>query len=139
VWIVWFVDGMKSGEIGCNGRRLWVEVIGELKMGDGVGRGFWIVRIIALVVGLAVAGSGLALAATPLDAAIVKQKVEERGVGKDLKVSLGDGSTVSGEIVWIGEEKFQLKAKKEPQPVDVSYAQVIRVGGAAWWMFWRRR
>ena len=108
-------------------------------MGDGVGRGFWIVRIVALVVGLAVAGSGLALAATPLDAAIVKQKVEERGVGKDLKVSLGDGSTVSGEIVWIGEEKFQLKAKKEPQPVDVSYAQVIRVGGPAWWMFWRRR
>ena len=105
-------------------------------MGDAVWRVF---RVVVLVVGLAVAGSGVALGAKPVDAATVKQKVEARGVGKDFKVGLGDGSTVSGEIVWIGEEKFQLKAKKEPQPVDVSYAQVIRVGGAAWWMFWRRR
>ena len=105
-------------------------------MGDAVWRVF---RVVVLVVGLAVAGSGVALGAKPVDAATVKQKVEERGVGKELKVSLGDGSTVSGEIVWIGEEKFQLKAKKEPEPVDVAYAQVIRVGGAAWWMFWRRR
>ena len=105
-------------------------------MGDAVWRVF---RVVVLVVGLAVAGSGVALGAKAVDAATVKQKVEERGVGKELKVSLGDGSTVSGEIVWIGEEKFQLKAKKEPQPVDVAYAQVIRVGGPAWWMFWRRR
>ena len=105
-------------------------------MGDGVRRVF---RIGALVVGLAVAGSGVAMGAKPLDAATVKQKVEARGVGKDLKVGLGDGSTVSGEIVWIGEERFQLKDKREPQPVDVSYAQVIRVGGSGWWMFWRHR
>ena len=105
-------------------------------MGDAVWRVF---RVVALVVGLAVAGSGVALGAKPVDAATVKQKVEERGVGKELKVSLGDGSTVSGEIVWIGEEKFQLKAKKEPQPVDVTYEQVTRVGGSGWWMFWRRR
>ncbi len=59
-------------------------------------------------------------------------------MGKDLKVSLGDGTTVSGEIVWIGEEGFQLKAKNEPQPTDVTFAQVTRVGGSAWWMFWRR-
>ena len=105
-------------------------------MGDAVWRVF---RVLLLVVGLALAGSGVALGAKPVDAATVKQKVEERGVGKELKVSLGDGSTVSGEIVWIGEEKFQLKAKKEPQPVDVTYEQVTRVGGSGWWMFWRRR
>ena len=98
-------------------------------MGDAVWRVF---RVVVLVVGLAVAGSGVALGAKPVDAATVKQKVEERGVGKELKVSLGDGSTVSGEIVWIGEEKFQLKAKKEPQPVDVTYEQVTRVGGSGW-------
>ncbi len=96
-------------------------------------------RLVALVVGIAVMGEGVALAAMPLDAATVKQKVVARGVGKDLKVGLGDGRTVSGEIVWIGEEGFQLKDKKEPEPTDVTFAQVTRVGGSGWWMFWRRR
>ncbi len=105
-------------------------------MGDGVWRIF---RLVALVVGIAVMGEGVARATTPLDAATVKQKVVSRGVGKDLKVGLGDGRTVSGEIVWIGEEGFQLKAKNEPEPTDVRFAQVTRVGGSGWWMFWRRR
>lgn len=96
-------------------------------------------RLVALIVGIAVLGEGAALAAAPLDPATVRQKVVERGVGKELKVGLGDGRTVSGEIVWIGEEGFQLKTKNELQPTDVTFAQVTRVGGSGWWMFWRRR
>jgi hypothetical protein len=105
-------------------------------MTEGVRRVF---RLVALAVGIAVMGEGAALGATKtLDAAAVKQKVVERGVGKEMKVGLGDGRTVSGEIVWIGEESFQLKSKKEPQPTDVTFEQVTRVGGSGWWMFWRR-
>ena len=105
-------------------------------MTEGVRRVF---RLVALAVGIAVMGEGAALGATKtLDAAAVKQKVVERGVGKEMKVGLGDGRTVSGEIVWIGEEGFQLKSKHEPQPTDVTFEQVTRVGGSGWWMFWRR-
>ena len=106
-------------------------------MAEAVRRVF---RLVALVVGIAVMSEGAALAATrTLDAAAVKQKVVERGVGKELKVGLGDGRTVGGEIVWIGEEGFQLKSKNEPEPTDVRFAQVTRVGGSGWWVFWRRR
>jgi hypothetical protein len=83
--------------------------------------------LVSLVVICKLMGNDIALAAKPMDAATVKQKVDARGIGKDLKVTEAGGTTITGSIVWIGEESFRLKVKNEPQPTEISFAQVTDV------------
>jgi hypothetical protein len=84
--------------------------------------------LVFLVVIFLLMGQGVALAAKPMDAATARDKVNQLGVGKGLKVTKAGGTTIRGEIIWIGEEGFQLKVKDEPLPVDVSFEQVTGIG-----------
>lgn len=88
---------------------------------------FRLFRLVSLVIVCTLMGNDVVLAATPMDAATVKQKVDARGVGKGLKVTETGGTTITGSIVWIGEEGFRLKVKNEPQPTEISFAQVTGV------------
>lgn len=87
-----------------------------------------LMRITALLLIPVLLGNNLAYAAKkPIDAAQIKAKVEARGVGQGVRVTLADKTEQKGLIVSIGEQSFALKPRNAAQPVDVSYASVTAV------------
>jgi hypothetical protein len=87
-----------------------------------------LVRITALLLISVILGNNFAYAAKkPIDVAQVKAKVQARGVGQGVRVTLLDNTEEKGLITSIGDQSFAVKAKNRPQPVEVSYAQVTGV------------
>ena len=67
----------------------------------------------------------LALAAKkPVEAAAMKGKVRQRGVGRGVRVTLDDKTEAKGLIVSLGEQSFMLKSNGADQPRAIPYAQV---------------
>lgn len=63
----------------------------------------------------------------PADPAVMKARVQARGVGQGVRVMLADNTQVKGLVVSIGEESFALKPTGSDQPLDIRYTQVIGV------------
>lgn len=87
-----------------------------------------LVRFTALLLIPAMLGNSLAFAVMkPVDPTAIKTKVEARGVGRGVRVTLSDKTEVKGLIVSIGEQSFAVKAKGSQQPEDIQFSQVTGV------------
>jgi hypothetical protein len=63
----------------------------------------------------------------PVDPAVMKAKVQARGVGQGVRVTMADKTETKGVIVSIGEQSFLVKPKGAAQPQEIRYAQVTGV------------
>jgi hypothetical protein len=85
-------------------------------------------RLAAILLVPALLGNNLALAAKkPVDPAAIKAKIQARGVGQGVRVTLTDQTDVKGTIVAISDQSFALKLKKGSEPQEFEYAQVTGV------------
>lgn len=62
-----------------------------------------------------------------IDPAAMKAKVQARGVGQGVRVTLLDKTEAKGLIVNIGERAVTVKAKDTDQPREIEYAQITGV------------
>lgn len=69
----------------------------------------------------------VAAAAKPEDPAVIKARVQARGVGNGVRVTFADNTEAKGAIVSIGDQSFMLKAKHDAQPREIQYAQLTGV------------
>ncbi|MGO9340612.1 MAG: hypothetical protein ACLPY1_24325 [Terracidiphilus sp.] len=69
----------------------------------------------------------VAAAAKPADPAAMKAKVQLRGIGQGVRVTLADKTETKGVIVSIGEQAFAVKPKGAAQPQEIQFAQVTGV------------
>ena len=69
----------------------------------------------------------VASAAKPVDPAVMKARVQARGVGNGVRVTLADNTEAKGVIVSISAQSFMLKAKHSDQPREIEYAQLTGV------------
>lgn len=63
----------------------------------------------------------------PVDPAAMKAKVQARGVGHGIRVTMADSTETKGVIVSIGEQSFMVKPKGAVQPQEIQYAKVTGV------------
>ncbi|HUD21712.1 MAG TPA: hypothetical protein VMQ60_02610 [Acidobacteriaceae bacterium] len=93
-----------------------------------------IVRAIAAVLAVVLLGNSVAFAAgapkvkTAMDPVKLKQTLTTRGIGKSVKVTELDGTTISGNLTAVLDDAFDVTLKKATQPVTISYSQVSKVG-----------
>jgi hypothetical protein len=88
-----------------------------------------IVRAIAPVLAVVLLSNSVAFAAnTALDPVKLKQNLTTRGIGKSVKVTELDGTTVSGNLMAIRDDTFDVTLKKATQPITISYSQVSKEG-----------
>ena len=87
------------------------------------------IRFIAMVLISALLSNSLAFASKkPADPAVLKAKIQARGVGQGVRVTLTDATQVTGMIVSIGDQSFALTPnKKNSQPREIAYAQLTAV------------
>jgi len=84
-----------------------------------------LMRFTATLVIVALLSNNLAFAKKkPVDPAVMKARIQIRGVGRGVRVTLSDTTEVKGLIVSIGDQGFRLKAKHEDQPREIPFAQV---------------
>jgi hypothetical protein len=85
-------------------------------------------RFAAMLLVPALLSNSLAFAAKkPVDPAVMKAKIQARGVGQGVRITLVDQTDVKGLIVAIREHGFTLKPKKGVETREIDYAQVIGV------------
>jgi hypothetical protein len=63
----------------------------------------------------------------PVDPAAMKAKVQARGVGHGIRVTMADSTETKGVIVSIGEQSFTVKPKGAVQPQEIQFTQVTGV------------
>ena len=86
------------------------------------------VRLTAILLIPAMFSNNLAFAAkNPVDPASVKAKLQSRGVGHGVRVTMADNTEAKGLIVSLGDQSFAVKSKGAAQPREIQYAQVIGV------------
>jgi len=87
------------------------------------------IRFIAMVLISALLSNSLAFASKkPADPAVLKAKIQARGVGQGVRVTLTDATQVTGMIVSIGDQSFALRPKKKNAgPQEIAYAQLTAV------------
>jgi len=62
-----------------------------------------------------------------MDATKLHQKLSARGIGKGVKVTETDGTTISGILVVIDTDSFQITPKKATQPTLIQNTQVVKL------------
>jgi hypothetical protein len=86
------------------------------------------IRLTAMLSIAALLTNSVAFAANkPVDPAVMKAKVQARGVSQGVRVTMADNSEVKGLIVSIGEQSFTVKAKHADRPQEIQYAQLTGV------------
>ena len=63
----------------------------------------------------------------PVDPAALKAKIQARGIGQGVRITLIDQTDVKGTIVAIGDQSFALKLKKGSEPREFEYAGITGV------------
>jgi hypothetical protein len=86
-----------------------------------------VMRSTALLLIPALLSSSFAFAARPLTPPAVKTKLEARGLGHGIRVTLLSNGEAKGKIVSIGDQSFVLQAKGADAPQTIEYAQVTGV------------
>jgi len=85
-------------------------------------------RSTALSLILLMLGNATAFSASkPIDPAAEKAKIEARGVGQGVRVTMLDKTEVKGVIASIGEQSFVLSKQRGAQPRTIEYAQISGV------------
>jgi hypothetical protein len=91
-------------------------------------RALQMVRATAAVLAVVLLGNSVAFAAgTAPDPVKLKQKLATHGIGKSVRVTELDGTTINGNIVAIRDDDFDLTVKKTAQPVTIAYSRVARI------------
>jgi hypothetical protein len=86
------------------------------------------IRLTAVLLITALLGNSFAFAAKkPIDPAVIKAKIQERGVGQGVRVVLVDKTEAKGTIITIGEQSFTVKSKGAAQPREIEYVQISGV------------
>ncbi len=84
-----------------------------------------LVRLTATLLIPALLSSNFAFAAKrPIDPAVMKAKVQARGVGRGVRVTMADNTETKGVIISIGDQSFEVKPKGIAQPQEIQFAQV---------------
>jgi ABC-type phosphate transport system permease subunit len=87
-----------------------------------------LVRLTAMLLIPALLSSNLAFAASkPVDPAAMKAKLQARGVGNGVRVTLADNTEAKGLIVSLGDQSFTVKPKGAAPAQEIQYAQVTGV------------
>jgi hypothetical protein len=87
-----------------------------------------LVRFTAMLLIPALLSNNLAFAAkNPVDPAAMKAKLQARGVGHGVRITLADNTEAKGLIVSLGDQSFAVKPKNAAQPQEIQYAQVTGV------------
>jgi hypothetical protein len=85
-------------------------------------------RLTAMLLIPALMGNCFAFAANkPVDPAVMKAKVQARGVGRGVRATLTDQTEAKGVIVSVDEQSFTIKSKDAAQPREIQYTQVTGV------------
>jgi hypothetical protein len=85
-------------------------------------------RLTAMLVIPALLSNNLSFAAKgAVDPAVMKAKVQARGVGHGVRVTIADNTEVKGVIVSLSELSFTVKPRGAAQPREIQYAQVTGV------------
>lgn len=85
-------------------------------------------RLTAMLLIPALLSNNFAFAAKrPVDPAAIKAKVQARGVGQGVRVTMADKTETNGVIVSIGDQSFQVKPMGAAQPQEIQYVQVTGV------------
>jgi len=85
-------------------------------------------RLAAILLVPALLSNNFAFAAKkPADPAALKAKIQARGIGQGVRITLIDQTDVKGTIVAIGDQSFALKTKKGSEPREFEYAQITGV------------
>jgi hypothetical protein len=87
------------------------------------------IRFTAMLLISVLLSSNLAFATKkPLDPAVLRAKIQARGVGQGVRVTLNDTTEVTGMIISIGDQSFALRPKKKnAQPQKIAYGQLTAV------------
>jgi hypothetical protein len=88
------------------------------------------VRAISTVLAIVLAANSVALAAdppAPPDPVELKQMLTDRGIGNAVKVTEADGTTVTGTVVAIRGDNFDLDPTGAAQSITIPYAQVSKL------------
>jgi hypothetical protein len=86
-----------------------------------------LLRAIVAVLTLVIVGNTIAYGQTPAGTNATKQKLQELGISKHIKVKELDGSTVKGTLTAVNDDSFQLIPKDGASPVVIAYSQVAKV------------
>jgi hypothetical protein len=89
-----------------------------------------LIRFTAMLLISVLLSNTLAFAAKkkPADPAVLKAKIQARGVGQGVRVTLTDATQVTGMIISIGDQSFAIRPKKkDAQPQEIAYAQLTAV------------
>jgi hypothetical protein len=89
-----------------------------------------LIRVTAMILISALLSNNLAFARAKkvADPAVLKAKIQARGVGQGVRVTLTDTTDVTGMIVSISDQSFTLRPKKKnSQPREIAYAQLTGV------------
>jgi hypothetical protein len=87
-----------------------------------------LIRFSAMLLISAVLTNNVAFAAKkPADPATLKARIQARGVGQGVRVTLADSAEAKGMIVSVGELSFALKSKHDAQPREIEYSQLTGV------------
>ena len=74
-----------------------------------------------------VAEAGMAIPAASPKPALIKQQVDQFGVGAKVQIQLADGKKLNGSISAIEDEAFLLTSKQQGSPQRVAYDQVAQL------------
>jgi hypothetical protein len=80
-----------------------------------------------LLISALLSNSRAVASSRPPESVVMKAKVQARGVGQGVRVTLADKTEAKGLIVSISEESFALKVKGGDQPQEIQFAQVTSV------------
>jgi hypothetical protein len=85
-------------------------------------------RLAAMLLVPALLSNSFAFAAKkPADPAVMKAKIQARGVGQGVRVTLADKTEAIGLIVAIGDQSFTLKPGKSAEVRQIEFAHVTGV------------
>jgi small nuclear ribonucleoprotein (snRNP)-like protein len=84
-------------------------------------------RFTAMFLAVVLLSNNLAFAKKPVDPAVMKAKIQARGVGQGVRVTLSDQTEVKGVIVAVHDQTFVVKSKKVTEPQEIDYAKVTGV------------
>jgi len=85
-------------------------------------------RLTSMFLVFVLLSNSLAFAAKkPADPVVMKAKIQSRGVGQGVRVTLTGDTEAKGVIVAIHDQGFALKLKNVDQPREIEYAQITGV------------
>ena len=85
-------------------------------------------RVVSVALGLAMLGDSTVFAQRVLlDAVSAKQALTQRGIGKWVRITESDGTSVTGVLTALDDDSFEVTPRKATAPATIAYTQVTEV------------